>query len=55
MYDDSKPCVVRGAKVDLGPARSLGTSAPDGTIDERTCTNPECPTNRRESEASERP
>jgi hypothetical protein len=47
VYFDSKPCAVCGAEVELSPARSLeGTAEPDGTIDERTCTNTECPTNQ---------
>jgi len=52
MYFDNKPCAQCGAEVDLSAARSVeGTSEPDGTIDKRICTNPECPTNRPSSRA----
>ena len=54
MYFDSKPCVVCGAEIDLSATQSVeGASEPDGTIDTRTCTNPECPTNRPGSRAPE--
>jgi len=52
MYYDNKPCAACGAEVDLSPARSVEvTTEPDGTIDQRTCTNPECPADRAGSRA----
>lgn len=48
MYFDNRPCQVCGSKVDLGEHRAPDHEVdPDGTIDERTCTNPDCPTNER--------
>lgn len=47
MYFDNRPCDVCGADVRLqarDPERDTVVE-PDGTIDERVCTNPECPTN----------
>jgi hypothetical protein len=58
MYFDSKPCSVCGAEVRL-VARKEPVAAPgdqvgdpdgfvgdgDSTVDERVCTNPECPAN----------
>lgn len=56
MYFDTSPCSVCGADVELRPAQvpdetggPVGPSdgyvgAADSTIDERVCTNPECPT-----------
>jgi hypothetical protein len=59
MYFDSKPCSVCGSEVRLearsAPASSTDAQVgdPDGyvgdgdsTVDERVCTNPDCPTNR---------
>ena len=47
MYSDTKPCQVCGAAIELGPATAAAsTTEPDGPIDERTCTNPDCPTHR---------
>lgn len=57
MYEDTKPCAVCGAEVTLrarrapepdlsepvGPTGGVVGSG-DPTVDERTCTNPECPT-----------
>jgi len=59
MYFDNKPCAVCGAEVrlrDRRPPAEAGVGdqvgEPDGvvgdadsTVDERECTNPECPTN----------
>ena len=59
MYADSKPCTVCGSPVELrprevdppdpdtpvGPADGVVGTA-DPTVDERVCTNPDCPTNR---------
>jgi hypothetical protein len=46
MYADHKPCEVCGSEVELrartGPTR---VAEPDLTVDERVCTNPDCPTN----------
>ena len=39
MYFDSRPCETCGAWVD-------DVTEPDGTVDERACTNPDCPTNK---------
>ena len=47
MYTDTKPCQVCGAEIELGPATAAAsTTEPDGPIDERTRTNPDCPTHR---------
>ena len=47
VYADSKPCRVCGAEIELTPAEgAASTTEPDGTIDRRTCTKPDCPTNR---------
>ena len=60
MYFDNKPCSVCGSEVRL-EARSVPASSStdvqvgdpagfvgdgDSTVDERVCTNPDCPTNR---------
>lgn len=51
VYADSKPCRVCGAEIELSPAEGAGgTTEPDGTIDQRTCTNRDCPTNRTAAE-----
>jgi len=50
VYFDNKPCQVCGAEVDLRPRTTLGVAEPDGTVDERICTNPECETNTRRGE-----
>jgi hypothetical protein len=56
MYFDNKPCEVCGAEIELSPAASVeDTSAPDATIDTRTCTNPECPTRRAGQRTVEEP
>lgn len=58
MYADNKPCQVCGADVELRPRTVDGSDAGDGpvgpsdgvvgsgdpTVDERVCTNPDCPT-----------
>lgn len=61
MYFDSKPCSVCGSDVELRPAQvpddAGGPVGPadgfvgdaDSTIDERVCTNPDCPTHREAS------
>jgi hypothetical protein len=60
MYFDTKPCSVCGSEVQLrarGTPRQEETSEPvgeadgvvgdaDSTVDERVCTNDDCPTNR---------
>lgn len=46
MYSDSKPCQVCGARVELRPHQTDEVAEPDGTIDERICTDPECETHR---------
>jgi hypothetical protein len=56
VYFDSKPCQVCGADVELrarrttpdddgpvGPEEGVVGDA-DSTVDERVCTNPDCPT-----------
>ena len=59
MYFDSEPCHVCGSKVTLRagqPEESSETDGPvgpragyvgagDETVDDRICTNPDCPTN----------
>jgi hypothetical protein len=58
MYFDNKPCAICGSEVDLvprtveppsdapvGPAEGFVGEA-DVTVDERVCTNPECPSNQ---------
>ena len=45
MYFDTKPCQVCGAEVELRAREHVDeTTEPDGTVDERVCTNRECPT-----------
>ena len=60
MYFDTKPCGVCGSEVELRARETPPqeeTSGPvgeadgvvgdaDSTVDERVCTNPECPTNQ---------
>lgn len=52
MYFDSKPCAVCGSQVELRPrdggpragaVPGAGEHEPDATVDERVCTNPDCP------------
>ena len=51
VYADSKPCHVCGAEIELSQAEgAASTTEPDGTIDQRTCTNRDCPTNRTAAE-----
>jgi len=48
VYFDYDPCKMCGSEVRLrAPSGSSPQRAPDpdGTVDERLCTNPECPTN----------
>lgn len=60
MYFDAKPCEICGAKVRLrpheapetetgddpvGPADGVVGTA-DPTVDDRVCTNPDCPSHR---------
>ncbi|GAA1159736.1 hypothetical protein [Nocardioides aquiterrae] len=50
MYTDHKPCAVCGSPVEL-QARTGGgdrVAEADPTVDERICTNPDCPTNNGE-------
>jgi hypothetical protein len=44
MYSDSKPCEVCGSEVRLTPHRKDTYEEADDTIDERVCTNDDCPT-----------
>jgi hypothetical protein len=58
MYFDSKPCAVCGSEVRLEPHRPPDDTTTDGpvgppdgvvgtadpTVDDRVCTNPDCPT-----------
>ncbi|WP_161605225.1 hypothetical protein [Pimelobacter simplex] len=52
VYFDSKPCAVCGSQVELRPrdggpragaVPGAGEHEPDATVDERVCTNPDCP------------
>ena len=51
MYSDTKPCEVCGSEVRLTEHRTDTYEAPDDTIDERVCTNADCPTRRGEGTA----
>jgi hypothetical protein len=66
MYFDTKPCSVCGSEVELraresAPEDASGPVGPtdgvvgdaDSTVDERVCTNADCPTNQ--PGATERP
>ena len=45
MYEDTKPCRVCGAEVELRPRETAdAVIESDGTVDERVCTNNACPT-----------
>ena len=47
MYADHQPCRSCGAEVRLRArdgVRPRSGRHPDGTVDERVCTNPDCPT-----------
>lgn len=46
MYQDSKPCRVCGSEVRLQEPTRLRVAEADPTVDERVCTNPDCPTNK---------
>ena len=48
MYADHKPCAVCGSAVELRARTSTGdrVAEADPTVDERVCTNPDCPSNR---------
>ena len=48
MYFDSRACRECGREVELRahePDEDEGRNEPDSTVDERVCTNPDCPTN----------
>lgn len=45
MYADSKPCQVCGSEVRLREPTELRVAEADPTVDERVCTNADCPTN----------
>lgn len=52
VYQDNRPCDVCGSEVRLraheateDPADATVHGDNDSTVDERVCTNPECPTN----------
>jgi hypothetical protein len=59
MYFDTRPCSVCGSEVRLVAREAPAATSPrgqvgdpdgfvgdgDSTIDERVCTNPDCPTN----------
>ena len=52
MYEDNRPCQVCGSEVRLSgdPSdRTLGVNEPDDTVDQRICTNQECPSNQRDT------
>ena len=47
MYSDNKPCRVCGSAIELrahekSDGRDASESEPDGTVDERVCTNADC-------------
>lgn len=45
MYFDNQPCRVCGAEVRLREhRRTRAEKDPDGTVDDRVCTNDDCPT-----------
>lgn len=46
MYFDNKPCAVCGSEVRLRSHRTPGPGDPDGTVDDRVCTNSACETNQ---------
>ena len=61
MHFDTKPCSVCGSQVELRARQSPPQDVPgggvvgeadgvvgdaDSTVDERVCTNPDCPTNQ---------
>jgi hypothetical protein len=49
VYADNRPCDVCGAEVRLEPATRPHRDRahdPDGTVDERICTNGDCETNQ---------
>ncbi|GEP35105.1 hypothetical protein NSZ01_28730 [Nocardioides szechwanensis] len=48
MYFDNLPCTVCGADIELrahDASEVRSEKNPDGTVDLRVCTNPDCPTN----------
>lgn len=45
MYSDNRPCQICGSPVDLRPHSRLVVNEPDDTVDDRVCTNGDCPTN----------
>jgi len=45
MYSDNRPCEVCGSAVELQPHSRLVVNEPDDTVDDRVCTNGDCPTN----------
>lgn len=46
MYSDNRPCQVCGSPVELRPHSRLVVNEPDDTVDDRVCTNADCPTNK---------
>lgn len=53
MYQDSKPCQVCGSEVRLQEPTKLRVAEADPTVDERVCTNADCPTNAGGEDAPE--
>jgi hypothetical protein len=52
VYFDTKPCRVCGADVRLREhRRATSEPDPDGTVDDRVCTDPRCATNRTDDDA----
>lgn len=47
MYVDNAPCSVCGSEIRLEPhgEEPRHGKSPDGTLDLRVCTDPDCPTN----------
>jgi hypothetical protein len=47
MYSDNRPCQVCGSDVELRRHQRLVVNQPDDTVDDRVCTNADCPSNDR--------
>ncbi|WP_181309794.1 hypothetical protein [Nocardioides campestrisoli] len=50
MYFDHQPCRVCGAEVRVREHTRTVRNEPDSTVDDRVCTNPDCPTRRSDRE-----
>lgn len=49
MYSDVRPCQACGSPVELRAHQRLVVNEADDTVDDRVCTNADCPTNDRSS------